>query len=82
MEASYIAEVFRLTRAISPISLTLKQLRTYSRLRRVRTGKMEVDGSDPPFLLPGAGTAVLRNLRLRNTDWGVAPVASIPVGKA
>ena len=35
-----------------------------------RTGKSEVDGSAPPFLLPGAGTGVLRNLHLRNTPWG------------
>ncbi len=30
---------------------------------------MEVDGSDPPFLLPGAGAGVLRNSHLRNTPW-------------
>ena len=35
-----------------------------------RTGKTEVDGSDPPFLLPGAGAGVLRNSHLRNTPWG------------
>ena len=35
-----------------------------------RSGILEVDGSDPPFLLPGSGAAVLRNLHLRNTPWG------------
>ena len=33
---------------------------------------MEVDGSDPPFLLPGAGAGVLRDSHLRNTPWGGA----------
>ena len=36
-----------------------------------------MDGSDPPFLLPGAGAGVLRHSHLRNTPWGVAPVAII-----
>ena len=58
------------------------QLRPHSRLRRARTGKAEVEGSDPPFFLPGAGAGVLRNLHLRNTPWGVAPFQNIPVGKA
>ena len=35
-----------------------------------RTGKTEVDGSDPPFLLPGAGAGVLRNSHLRSTPSG------------
>ena len=48
-------------------------------LRRLHS---EVDGSDPPFMLPGAGTAVLRNSHLRNTPWGVAPVSIIPAGRA
>ncbi len=34
------------------------------------TGKSEVDGSDPPFLPPGAGAGALRNSHLRNTPWG------------
>ena len=46
-----------------------------------RTGKTEVDGSDPPFLLPGAGAEVLRNSHLRNTPWGVAPVLFFPAGR-
>ncbi len=47
-----------------------------------RTGKTEVDGSDPPFLLPGAGAGALRNSHLHNTPWGGAPVPNIPGGKA
>ena len=43
---------------------------------------MEVDGSDPPFLLPGAGTAVLRNLHLHNIPWGGRSRLIIPGGKA
>ena len=43
---------------------------------------MEVDGSDPPFLLPGAGAGVWRNSHLRHTPWGVAPVALSLGGKA
>ena len=58
------------TNTLSPISFSFSQLRPYSRLRRARTGKSEVDGSDPPFLLPGAGAGVLRNSHLRNTPWG------------
>ena len=34
-----------------------------------RSGIWEVDGSDPPFSLPGSGAAALRNLHLRNTPW-------------
>jgi len=60
----------RFTKPLSPISLSLMQLRPHSRLRRARTGKSEVDGSDPPFFLPGAGAGVLRNLHLCNTPWG------------
>ena len=37
---------------------------------RGRSGRSEVDGSDPPFLLPGAGAGALRNSHLRNTPWG------------
>ena len=37
------------------------------------TGKSEVDGSDPPFLVTGAGTGALRNSHLRNTPWGALP---------
>ena len=46
------------------------QLRPYFRVRRARSGKSEVDGSDPPFLLPVSGTAALRKSHLRNAPWG------------
>ena len=59
-----------LTNTLSPIFFPFSQLRPHSRVRRARTGKAEVDGSDPPFLLPGAGAGVLRNSHLRNTPWG------------
>lgn len=58
------------------------QLLPHCRLRRARAGKAEVEGSAPPFLLPGSGKAVLRNSHLRNTPLGVAPVQIIPCGKA
>ncbi len=29
-----------------------------------------MDGSDPPFFVPGAGAGVLRNSHLRSTPWG------------
>ena len=54
------------------------QLRPHSRLRRARTGKAEVDGSDPPFFLPGAGAGVLRNLHLLNTPWGGRSLPKYP----
>ncbi len=41
--------VCKLTHAISPISLSLMLLRPCFRLRRARTGKAEVEGSDPPL---------------------------------
>ena len=44
----------RFTKPLSPISLPLNQLRPYSRVRRCRSGKSEVDGSDPPILPPGS----------------------------
>ena len=72
----------RFTTPLSPISLPLNQLRPHSRLRRARTGKSEVDGSDPPFFLPGAGVGVLRHSHLRSTPLGgVAPFQNIPGGK-
>ena len=72
----------RFTKPLCPISLPLNQLRPHSRLPRARTGKSEVDGSDPPFFLPGAGAGVLRHSHLPNTPWGVAPIAIVPRGKA
>ena len=60
----------RFTKTLSPIFFPFMQLRPYFRVRRARSGKSEVDGSDPPFLLPGAGAGVLRNSHLRNTPWG------------
>ena len=57
------------------------QLRAHSRLRRARTGKSEVDGSDPPFFPPGAGAGVLRKLHLRNTPWGGRSRLNYPYGK-
>ena len=47
-----------------------------------RTGKTEVDGSAPPFLLPGAGAGVLRNSHLRNTPWGGRSRPNFPCRKA
>ncbi len=47
-----------------------------------RTGKSEVDGSDPPFLLPVSGTGALRNSHLRNTPWGGRSRLIDPCGKA
>ena len=38
--------------------------------RGARTGKSEVDGSDPPFSVPESGAGVRRNLHLRSTPWG------------
>ena len=43
---------------------------------------MEVDGSDPPFLLPGAGAGVWRNSHLHNTPWGGRSRLNHPCGKA
>ena len=63
-------EAFRRARSVLSNSLSPLRLRIYSRPRRCRTGKMEVDGSDPPFFLPGAGAGVLRNSQLRSTPWG------------
>ncbi len=71
-----------LTHAISPISLSLMQLRPHSRLRRARTGKAEVEGSDPPFFLPGAGAGVWRNLHLRHTPWGGRSLPKYPCREA
>ena len=73
----------RFTNPLSPISLPLMQLRPHSRLRRARTGRSEVDGSDPPFFLPGAGAGVLRHSHLRSTPWGGGRSRLIiPGGKA
>ena len=47
-----------------------------------RTGKAEVDGSDPPFFLPSAGAGVWRNLHLRHTPWGGRSRPKYPCGKA
>ena len=44
-----------------------------------RSGKSEVDGSDPPFFLPGAGAGVLRNLHLRSTPWGGRSLPKYPL---
>ena len=41
-----------------------------------------MDGSDPPFLLPGAGAGVLRHSHLRNTPWGGRSRLNYPCGKA
>ena len=73
--------VCKLTHAISPISLSLMLLRPCFRLRRARTGKAEVEGSDPPFFLPGAGAGVWRNLHLRHTPWGGRSLPKYPCGK-
>ena len=62
-------QVFRRARSGLSNSLSPLRLRISSRRRR-RTGNTEVDGSDPPFLLPGAGAGVLRDSHLRNTPWG------------
>ena len=72
----------RFTNPISPISFSLNQLRPHSQLRRARTGKAEVDGSDPPFFLPGAGAGVLRHSHLRSTPWGGRSLPKYPGGKA
>ena len=82
MDPCSIPDAFLLTPPISPISCPFSQLRTYSRLRRARTGKTEVEVSDPPFLPPGAGAGVWRNLHLRHTPWGVAHFPNYPCGKA
>ena len=74
-------EVFGRARAVLSNSLSPLRLRIYSRPRRFRTGKMEVDGSDPPFLLPGAGAGALRNSHLRNTPWGGRSRPNSPCGK-
>ena len=52
-----------------PILCCFNQLRPHCRPRGGRSGKSDVDGSDPPFLLPGAGAGVLRNSHLRSTLW-------------
>lgn len=39
----------RITNTFSPICLPFMQSRPYSRVRRARSGKSEVDGSAPPF---------------------------------
>ena len=41
-----------------------------------------MDGSDPPFLLPGAGAGALRNSHLRNAPWGGRSRLNYPCGKA
>ena len=45
-----------------------------------RSGKSEVDGSDPPFSLPGSGAAAARNLHLRGTSWEGRSRANDPCG--
>ena len=74
-------EAFR--RARTPFSNRLCpfRLRLASRRGGARTGNPEVDGSDPPFLLPGSGTGALRNSHLHNTPWGVATVSIVPAGR-
>ena len=47
-----------------------------------RTGRSEVDGSDPPFLLPASGAGVLRDSHLRNTPWGGRSRLNYPCRKA
>ena len=66
MGATYIMGVCELTHAISPISLSLMLLRPCFRLRRARTGKAEVEGSDPPLFPARCGRG------------GVAPFQNIP----
>ena len=41
-----------------------------------------MDGSDPPFLLPGAGAGVWRNSHLRHTPWEGRSRPKYPCGKA
>ena len=53
-----------------PDLFPFSQLRPHFRPPGGRTGKAEVDGSDPPFLPPSAGAGVLRNSHLRSTPWG------------
>ena len=50
--------------------------------RRGRSGRSEVDGSDPPFLVPESGTAGLRKSHLRNTPWEGRSRLNHPCGKA
>ena len=71
-------------RARTPFSNPLCpcRLRPASRRDGGRTGKTEVDGSDPPFLLPGAGAGVLRKLHLRSTPWGGRSRPNYPCRKA
>ena len=79
---TYIMRAFHVTQGNSPIFFSCLWLRPDPRTPGARTGKSEVDGSDPPFLLPGSGAGALRNSHLHNTPWGVAPVQIIPGGKA
>ena len=74
-------EAFRRARSVLSNSLSPLRLRIYSRPPGGRTGKTEVDGSDPPFFLPGAGAGVLRNLHLRNIPWGGRSRLIDPYGK-
>ena len=41
-----------------------------------------MDGSDPPFFLPGAGAGVWRHSHLRHTPWGGRSHPIDPCGKA
>ena len=75
-------EAFRCARTLFSNLLSPLQLRLASRRGGARTGKSEVDGSDPPFSLPGSGAAALRNLHLRNTPWEGRSRPNDPCGKA
>ncbi len=81
IRATYTAGTCRLTRAISPISFSLMQLRPYFRVRRAYRGNRRWTGATPPFCLPDRHRRAA--LFSHATSPGrVAPVPSIPGGKA
>ena len=71
----------RFTNPLSPISFSLNELRLYSRLRRAARGNRRWTGATPPFCLPDRHGGK-RYFHTRRIAWGVAPVPSIPGGKA
>ena len=58
------------------------RLRLASRRGGAERGIRRWTGATPPFLVPGSGTAALRNSHLRNTPWEGRSRPNYPCGKA
>ena len=66
---TYIRRAFHLTTGEFPYLLFRLVVTARIPNAGARAGKSEVDGSAPPFLLPGAGAGALRHSHLRNAPW-------------